>query len=102
MLFLIKEISLTSLNSLFAPKSVAIVGASRKPGTLGKMFLNALVSMKYKGKIYPVNPKAGHLNGIRCYPDISCIPDTPDLAVILLPKNMVHWLMLFIQKTTMS
>ena len=81
---------MTSLNTLFAPKSVAVVGASRRDGTLGKMFLDALVGMKYKGKIYPVNPKADEINGIQCYPDINSVPETPDLAIILLPKEMVY------------
>ena len=81
---------MTSLNTLFAPKSVAVVGASRHDGTLGKMFLDALVGMKYKGKIYPINPKADEINGIQCYPDIDSVPETPDLAIILLPKEMVY------------
>jgi acetyltransferase len=78
------------LNNLFAPKSVAVVGASRRDGTLGKMFLDAIVKMKYKGKIYPINPKADQINNITCFPDISSIPETPDLAIILLPKEMVY------------
>ncbi len=82
--------SLNSLNNLFAPKSVAVVGASRRDGTLGKMFLDAIVKMKYKGKIYPINPKADQINNITCFPDISSIPETPDLAIILLPKEMVY------------
>ena len=81
---------MTSLSSLFAPKSVAVIGASRRDGTLGKMFLDALVGMNYKGTIYPINPKADQLNGIKCYPEITCVPETPDLAIILLPKEKVY------------
>ena len=81
---------MSSLNSLFAPKSVAVIGASRRDGTLGKMFVDALVGMKYRGTIYPVNPKAGEINGLQCYPDINSVPELPDLAIILLPKEMVY------------
>jgi acetyltransferase len=78
-----------ALNQLFAPKSIAVIGASRRDGTLGKMFLDAVVAMNYKGKIYPVNPKADEINGITCYPDVNSVPGTPDLAVILIPKDFV-------------
>ena len=81
---------MTFLSSLFAPKSLAVIGASRRGGTLGKMFLDALVGMNYKGTIYPINPKADQLNGIKCYPEIACIPEIPDLAIILLPKEKVY------------
>jgi acetyltransferase len=80
---------LSSLNSLFAPKSVAVVGASRRDGTLGKMFVDTLVGMNYKGRIYPINPKANEIDGLRCFPDIGSIPEIPDLAIVLLPKEMV-------------
>ena len=78
-----------SLAKLFAPHSIAIIGASRRDGTLGKMFLDAVVAMDYQGKIYPVNPKADEINGIPCYPDIDCVPEVPDLVVILIAKDYV-------------
>ncbi len=80
---------MNALISLFAPKSIAVIGASRRDGTLGKMFLDAVVGMDYKGSIYPINPKAATINNIPCYANISSIPDIPDLAIILLPKEMV-------------
>jgi acetyltransferase len=81
---------LEDLQSLFAPTSLAVIGASRRDGTLGKMFVDALVGMKYKGTIYPINPKADQINGIQCFPDIDHVPETPDLAIVLLPKDMVY------------
>jgi acetyltransferase len=81
---------LNPLSSLFAPRSIAIIGASRKEGSLGKMFLDAIVKMNYRGKTYPVNPKADLINNIPCYPDILSVPEIPDLAIILLPKEMVY------------
>jgi len=77
------------LEKFFTPKHIAVIGASRRPGTLGRMFLDALLGLNYKGMVYPVNPKANEINGIKCYPDISGLPETPDLAVILLAKEMV-------------
>ncbi|TFG98988.1 MAG: hypothetical protein E4H13_09320 [Calditrichales bacterium] len=74
---------------LFAPKSIAVIGASRRDGSLGKMFLDAIVRMDYQGTVYPINPKAEQINNIPCYPDIQSLPAQPDLAVILLPKEMV-------------
>ena len=78
-----------SLRTLFAPRSIAVIGASRKEGSLGKMFVDAIVKMNYRGKTYPINPKADLINNITCYPDISSVPEVPDLAIILLPKEKV-------------
>jgi acetyltransferase len=69
---------------------VAVVGASRRSGSLGKMFLDAIVQMKYKGKIFPINPKSDQINNITCYQNISNVPEIPDLAIILLPKHLVY------------
>jgi len=80
---------MSSLDKLFAPRSIAVIGASRRPGTLGKMFLDAVVKFAYTGKIYPVNPRAEEIDGLKCYPDIKSLPATPDLAVILIPKDNV-------------
>ena len=55
-----------SLHKLFAPDSIAIVGASRRKGSLGKMFIDAVTKMNYKGAIYPVNPAAQKINKIKC------------------------------------
>jgi len=79
----------SDFEKLFAPKSIVIIGASRKNGSLGKMYLDAVLQFKYTGKIYIVNPKADEIEGIKCYPDINSLPETPDLAIMLLPKNFV-------------
>ncbi len=80
---------MSSLEKVFAPRSIAVIGASRRPGTLGKMFLDTIVKYGYIGKLYPVNPHADEIDGLRCYPDIKSLPATPDLAVILIPKDFV-------------
>ena len=80
---------MSDFEKLLAPKSVVIIGASRKEGSLGKMYLDAVLQFKYTGKIYIVNPKADEIEGIKCYPDINSLPETPDLAIMLLPKDFV-------------
>ncbi|MCX7706110.1 MAG: acetate--CoA ligase family protein [bacterium] len=73
----------------FSPESVAVVGASREPGKLGWQILSNIILGRYQGKIYPVNPKATEISGLKCYPDISSIPDVPELAVIVVPAKIV-------------
>ncbi len=73
----------------FSPKSVAVIGASREPGKLGSQILSNIISGQYQGKIYPVNPKAPEISGLKCYPDISSIPDVPELAVVIVPAKIV-------------
>ena len=80
---------MSEFEKLLAPKSVVIIGASRKEGSLGKMYLDAVLKFKYTGLIYLVNPKADEIEGIKCYPDIDLLPQTPDLAILLLPKDFV-------------
>ena len=80
---------MSEFEKLLAPKSVVVIGASRKEGSLGKMYLDAVLKFKYTGKIYIVNPKADEIEGIKCYPNINSLPETPDLAIMLLPKDFV-------------
>ena len=74
---------------LFEPGSVAIVGASSKPGKLGHTVISNLISGGYKGKIYPVNPAGGEIMGLPAFKDITAIPDGIDLAVIVIPAHAV-------------
>jgi acetyltransferase len=80
---------MSSLEKILCPKSIAIIGASRKEGSLGKMFLEAILRMTFKGTIYPINPKADYIKEIKCYPNIQSLPEKVDLAVILLSQNYV-------------
>ena len=81
--------TLRSLQALFEPRSVAVVGASRKPGKVGHEILARLVGDGYEGGIYPVNPNAERLEGLRCYPDLASIGEVPDLALIAVPAPAV-------------
>ena len=70
-----------NLESLMAPKSVALIGASNKPGSLGHDMVQMIKRGSYSGSIYPVNPKYDEVCGIRCYPDLESIGEAVDLAV---------------------
>jgi acetyltransferase len=77
------------LNKLFYPQSVAIVGASTRIGSVGNDVLKNLVQQGYKGSIYPINPKAQDLYGLKCLPKLSAIASPVDLAVIAIPALAV-------------
>jgi acyl-CoA synthetase (NDP forming) len=76
------------LHDLFYPSSVAVIGASGTPGKLGWNVFSNLVSHNFKGKLYPINPKADEIQGIRAYPSISAVPETVDVAIILVSAGM--------------
>ncbi len=76
------------IEKFFNPNSVAIVGASPKPGKVGNVIL-ANFKKRFKGRIYPVNPKHEEIMGLKCYPSIKDLPETPDLVVIAIPAPKV-------------
>lgn len=78
-----------SLETLFRPESIAVIGASRSPGTIGYQIVDNLVRHGYKGVIYPVNPNARAIHSIPAYPSVSDVPGTVDLAVVVVPKELV-------------
>lgn len=73
------------LDALFNPSSVAVVGASSTPGKVGHDIFVNILKGGFTGTLYPVNPKARSISSVRAYPDIKDIPDTIDLAIIILP-----------------
>ena len=78
-----------SLNPLFSPDSIAVIGASRSPGTIGYQIVDNLLRHGYRGVIYPVNPNAKAVHSIPTYPSISAIPGSVDMAVVVVPKELV-------------
>ena len=70
------------MEKFFTPKTVALVGASSTPGKIGNSILDSLVNYDFKGKVYPINPKAGKIFGLKCYPTVSAVPGNVDLVVI--------------------
>jgi acetate---CoA ligase (ADP-forming) len=79
---------MSSLDKFFVPKSIAVVGASRTPGKLGFTILENLKS-SFKGQIYPINPNAEKILDLTCYPSLLAIEEPIDLAVIVVPVEMV-------------
>jgi acyl-CoA synthetase (NDP forming)/RimJ/RimL family protein N-acetyltransferase len=70
-----------SLRHVFQPASVAVVGASRRMGTIGRAILHNIVTGGYQGKVYAVNPHAVHMEGVPCLPSVTSLPEPSDLAV---------------------
>lgn len=75
------------LDAIFAPQSVAVIGASTTPGKVGHDIFANILKGGYKGTLYPVNPGARSVLSVRAYPTITMIPDDIDLAMIILPPR---------------
>ena len=77
------------LDAIFKPSSIAVIGASTRTGTIGRETLHNIVQGDFKGKVFPVNPKATVINSIKCYSTVLDVPDAVDLAIIIVPKQLV-------------
>jgi acetyltransferase len=79
------------LDSFFNPKSIAIIGASRTPGKVGYDILKNAIQYGYQGSVYPINPGAAEILGLKAYPSLLDVPDKIDLAVVVVPpKNVLE------------
>jgi acyl-CoA synthetase (NDP forming)/GNAT superfamily N-acetyltransferase len=78
-----------SLRHLLAPESVAVIGASRRHGTVGPAILDNIRACGYQGRLYAVNPDATELGGVESVRRISDLPEPPDLAVVAVPGTAV-------------
>jgi len=81
--------SSSSLEPIFRPKSVAVIGASTAPGKLGHDILANLIGGGFAGPLYPINPKADEILGLKVYKSITDTPAPPDLAVVVIPARLV-------------
>lgn len=81
--------SVRNLHYLFAPKSVALIGASERPGSMGTTLLENLLGGGFKGKLYAVNPKYEQVGELPCYDSVADLPEAPELAVICTPPATV-------------
>jgi acyl-CoA synthetase (NDP forming)/RimJ/RimL family protein N-acetyltransferase len=79
-----------SLRHLLEPTSVAVIGASRKPGRVGHAILQNIISAGFAGRIFAVNPHAKSVLGVPCVPAVADLPDPPDVAVIAVPPANVN------------
>ena len=81
--------SIRNLDYLFDPKSVAVIGASERPFSIGATLWRNLRGGGFAGRIFPVNPKYDTLDGVRCHARVADLPETPELAVICTPPATV-------------
>ena len=81
------------LDAIFQPKSVAVVGATEKPNSVGRTVLWNLMSTPFGGPVYPVNPSRPSVLGIKAYPKLSSLPEKPDLIVVTTPAAIIPGLM---------
>ena len=81
--------SVRNLDHLFKPKSIALIGASRKPRSVGAVLARNLINSGFEGPILPVNPRERAIQGVLAYPDVDSLPLTPDLAVIATPPPTI-------------
>ncbi len=79
----------TSLDAIFRPTSVAVVGASRRKHQIGHEIVANLINNGFTGPVYPVNPTAEVVHSIPCYPKVTDIPGVVDLAVLVVPAKFV-------------
>src|SRR6185503_16555087 len=79
-----------SLRALFAPASIAVIGASRSSGSIGRTILDNLIADGFTGPIYPVHPAASEIAARRCYPTIGAIDAPIDLAIVAVPAPVVE------------
>ena len=77
------------LSAIFSPKNVAVIGATERAGSVGRTILWNLISSPFGGAVFPVNPTRSSVLGIRAYPNVAALPETPDLAVIVTPAHTV-------------
>src|SRR6202790_5613894 len=78
-----------SLDAFFRPASVAVVGASATPRSVGNILMHNLLQNPFGGVVYPVNPKRKAVHGVSCYPSLLEVPEAVDLAVIATPAATV-------------
>lgn len=80
---------LGNLDAFFAPKSIAIIGASNRRGSVGRAVFTNILLNEYTGTVYPVNPKDRSICGVRSYPSVQDLPESVDVAVVVVPATLV-------------
>ncbi len=81
--------SVRNLEYLLKPQSIAVIGASTRPRSIGNLVMQNLLDGGFSGPVMPVNPKYGAVGGVLAYPDVQNLPEAPDLAVICTPPGTV-------------
>jgi acetyltransferase len=84
-----QRLSRCALDNIFAPRSVAVIGATEAAGSVGRTVMSNLLRSPFGGPVYPVNPKRRSVLGVPCCPSVAAIPERVDLAVIVTPAAAV-------------
>jgi acyl-CoA synthetase (NDP forming)/GNAT superfamily N-acetyltransferase len=84
-----RSANVASLRPVFDPRSVVVVGASRRQGTVGRSVLDNIRTCGYQGQLFAVNPNASQIGGVPCFPDVASLPETPELALLAVPPAAV-------------
>ncbi len=80
---------MVNLSELLSPNTIAIIGASNNPQKIGGIVVKNIIDSGYKGKIYPVNLKEATVQNLTAYPNISSLPEIPDLAIFAIPSEIL-------------
>ena len=81
--------TIRNLEYLFQPRSVALIGASSRSGSVGAVLATNLLSAGFDGPVLLVNPKHDHVQGQQSYPDVASLPQCPDLGIVCTPPETV-------------
>jgi len=85
-----KIATIGSLEPLLKPRSIAVIGASQKHGTIGNKLFHNILHQEFNGVVYPVNPNTRVVASVQAYPSVLDIPGNVDLAVVIVPAEIVH------------
>ncbi|MCD6444834.1 acetate--CoA ligase [Candidatus Bathyarchaeota archaeon] len=77
------------IRPILSPESIAVIGASRRSGAVGNRIVKNILESGFKGPIYPINPKADKIHGLKCYPSVLKVEGDVDLAVVAVPARIV-------------
>lgn len=78
-----------ALDCILKPRAIAVIGASRMSNTIGHQIFGNLLRYGFTGAAYPINPHATSIQSVRAYPDVGSLPERPDLAIVVVPKDRV-------------
>ena len=81
---------MNDIEHIMSPRSIAVVGASNRPGSLGLAVFRNLIDASYQGILYPVNPKSRSIQGVKAYKTLTDIPDEVEMAVLIVPSEHVE------------
>ena len=74
---------------LLNPRSITFIGASANPEKWGSIILSHIIAGRFRGKVYPINPRGKEILGLKTYPDVEALPEPPDLAIFVIPSYSI-------------